>query len=75
MCFYFIKEDFDFLMIDVFEVFFKVLEYLKYEGGYLIFMNIYFKENNVVKDFGIGVLVLKNLGIKDFRFLSFCEDR
>lgn len=75
MCFYFIKEDFDFLMIGVFEVFFKVLEYLKREGGYLIFMNMYVKENNIVKDFGIGVLVLKNLGIKDFRFLSFFEDR
>ncbi|MGL2628323.1 bifunctional 3,4-dihydroxy-2-butanone 4-phosphate synthase/GTP cyclohydrolase II [Helicobacter pylori] len=70
-----IKEDFDFLTTGAFEVFFKALEYLKREGGYLIFMNTHSKENNIVKDFGIGALVLKNLGIKDFRLLSSCEDR
>ncbi len=70
-----IKEDFDFLTTDAFEVFFKALEYLKREGGYLIFMNTHSEQNNIVKDFGIGALVLKNLGIKDFRLLSSCEDR
>ncbi|MDU9776763.1 bifunctional 3,4-dihydroxy-2-butanone 4-phosphate synthase/GTP cyclohydrolase II, partial [Helicobacter pylori] len=34
-----IKEDFDFLTTGAFEAFFKALEYLKREGGYLIFMN------------------------------------
>ncbi len=38
-------------------------------------MNTHAKENNIVKDFGIGALVLKNLGIKDFRLLSSSEDR
>lgn len=75
MRFHPIKEDFDFLTTDAFEVFFKALEYLKREGGYLIFMNTHSRENNIVKDFGIGALVLKNLGVKDFRLLSSCEDR
>ncbi|WP_104747857.1 bifunctional 3,4-dihydroxy-2-butanone 4-phosphate synthase/GTP cyclohydrolase II [Helicobacter cetorum] len=70
-----IKEDFDFLTSGAFDVFFKALELLEFEGGYLIFMHTHTKESNVVKNFGVGALVLKNLGIESFRLLSSSEDK
>ncbi|WP_104761406.1 bifunctional 3,4-dihydroxy-2-butanone 4-phosphate synthase/GTP cyclohydrolase II [Helicobacter cetorum] len=73
--FHLIKEDYEFLSSNTYESFLRALERLKLEGGYLVFMHAQTKESSVIKDFGIGALILKSLKIESFRLLSSSEDK
>ncbi|WP_024789108.1 bifunctional 3,4-dihydroxy-2-butanone 4-phosphate synthase/GTP cyclohydrolase II [Lebetimonas sp. JH292] len=46
----------------------KVLEYIKYNSGVIVFINSNSKDKN--KEFGIGAQILKNLGIKNLNLFS-----
>ncbi|BEG58073.1 Bifunctional 3,4-dihydroxy-2-butanone 4-phosphate synthase [Helicobacter sp. NHP21005] len=54
--------------------FMRVVERLQLEGGVLIFIDPQAKVHDTLKNFGIGALVLKSLGIKCFRLLT-TQDR
>ncbi|CRF40704.1 bifunctional 3,4-dihydroxy-2-butanone 4-phosphate synthase/GTP cyclohydrolase II [Helicobacter ailurogastricus] len=50
--------------------FMRVVERLRLEGGVLVFIDPQAKVHDTLKNFGIGALVLKSLGIKTFRLLT-----
>ncbi|GMB94278.1 Bifunctional 3,4-dihydroxy-2-butanone 4-phosphate synthase [Helicobacter heilmannii] len=50
--------------------FMRVVERLRFEGGVLVFIDPQARVHDTLKNFGIGALVLKSLGIKRFRLLT-----
>jgi len=67
--FYKVTKNVDFLLDDKkMKEYKKVLEYIKYNTGAIIFIDSNSKDN---KEFGIGAQILKKLGIKKLNLLSY----
>jgi len=56
------------LFLDKLEEYMKVVEYIKYNSGVIIFMNNI--SNDKQKEFGIGAQILKDLGVKKLNLIS-----
>ncbi|BCZ16924.1 Bifunctional 3,4-dihydroxy-2-butanone 4-phosphate synthase [Helicobacter sp. NHP19-003] len=52
------------------DFFMRVVKKLSCEGGVLVFIDPQAKVHDTLKNFGVGALVLKSLGIKRFRLLT-----
>jgi 3,4-dihydroxy 2-butanone 4-phosphate synthase/GTP cyclohydrolase II len=66
--FYKVSKNIDFLLNDeLLKEYEKVLEYIKYNNGVIIFLDSKAKDN---KEFGIGAQILKDLEIKNLNLIS-----
>ena len=65
--FFKVTKNVDFLLSNSLKEYEKVLEYIKYNSGAIIFINSSSKDN---KEFGIGAQILKSLGIKNLNLFS-----
>ena len=67
--FYKVTKNVDFLLNgDILKEYEKILEYIKYNGGVIIFIDSNSKEAE--KEYGIGAQILKNLGIENLNLFS-----
>ena len=67
--FHTIKEDLELLENTIsFKGLMRSIEFLKKEGGYLVFLKT--KTNKDIKELGIGAQILKSFEIEDFRLLT-----
>ncbi len=66
--FYKVSKNVDFMLDDKkMKEYKKILEYIKYNNGVIIFIDSKTKDN---KEFGIGAQILKNLGIKKLNLIA-----
>jgi 3,4-dihydroxy 2-butanone 4-phosphate synthase/GTP cyclohydrolase II len=66
--FYKVTKNVDFLLNDsLMKEYQKVLEYIKFNNGVIVFIDSNSKDN---KEFGIGAQILKSLGIKNLNLIS-----
>ncbi|WP_104706970.1 bifunctional 3,4-dihydroxy-2-butanone 4-phosphate synthase/GTP cyclohydrolase II [Helicobacter bizzozeronii] len=69
--FHIIKSDYELLSQgDQYRFLMDALQKLSVEGGFLIFIDPQAKTYDTLKNFGIGALILKSLGVKSFRLLT-----
>jgi 3,4-dihydroxy 2-butanone 4-phosphate synthase/GTP cyclohydrolase II len=67
--FYKVTKNVDFLLNDfLMKEYKKIINYIKYNGGAVIFIDSNSKDNN--KEYGIGAQILKKLGIKNLNLFS-----
>jgi 3,4-dihydroxy 2-butanone 4-phosphate synthase/GTP cyclohydrolase II len=68
--FYPVISNVDFILNEnLFNEYNKILEYIKYNSGVIIFINSNANDKN--KEFGIGAQILKKLGIKNLNLFSY----
>jgi len=67
--FYKVTKNVDFLLNEkLMNEYKKILDYIKYNSGVIIFIDSHSRESN--KEYGIGAQILKNLGIKKLNLFS-----
>jgi 3,4-dihydroxy 2-butanone 4-phosphate synthase/GTP cyclohydrolase II len=52
----------------------NAIEYLKKNGGLLVFLNTMIISNEQAKEFGVGAQILKDLGVKNINLITSNKD-